>query len=249
MSLIWICGEDMAQTQNGVALHDTEVDAFGIPIPVITKVEHPNDVLMRRHASAQARRLAEAVGATKVIDSIPTGYGHNMGTNRMSANARDGVVDEFGRCHDIKNLFISDGSQFSSSSAANPTLTIVALAIRQAEFMPERPRPRDLIRPCRQFNERRDHDPGTAALSSAAIRPRRTMSNCYEAMLRRHFRARRLRSRLTIIGRHSGENRWLRVRNSMSVPQRPTLPGWLCCPAALCRERLRSPSSVPEFTQ
>lgn len=60
---------------------------------------------------------------------------HNMGTNRMSANARDGVVNKWGRTHDVKNLFISDGSQFTSSSAANPTLTIVALAIRQAEYI------------------------------------------------------------------------------------------------------------------
>ncbi len=60
---------------------------------------------------------------------------HNMGTNRMSANARDGVVNRWGQAHDVKNLFISDGSQFTSSSAANPTLTIVALAIRQAEYL------------------------------------------------------------------------------------------------------------------
>jgi len=60
---------------------------------------------------------------------------HNMGTNRMSANARDGVVNKWGQTHDIKNLFISDGSQFTSSSAANPTLTIVALAVRQAEHI------------------------------------------------------------------------------------------------------------------
>ena len=56
-----------------------------------------------------------------------------MGTNRMSANARDGVVNKYGQTHDIKNLFVSDGSQFTSGAACNPTLTIVALAIRQAE--------------------------------------------------------------------------------------------------------------------
>ena len=50
----------------------------------------------------------------------------------MSANERDGVVNKWGQTHDIKNLFISDGSQFTSSAAANPTLTIIALAIRQA---------------------------------------------------------------------------------------------------------------------
>ena len=73
--------------------------------------------------------------ATRVIDMPAYPASHNMGTNRMSANARDGVVNKWGQAHDVKNLFISDGSQFTSSSAANPTLTIVALAIRQAEYI------------------------------------------------------------------------------------------------------------------
>jgi choline dehydrogenase-like flavoprotein len=53
----------------------------------------------------------------------------------MSAKAKDGVVNKHGQTHDIKNLFVSDGSQFTSGGAENPTLTIVALAIRQAEFI------------------------------------------------------------------------------------------------------------------
>jgi choline dehydrogenase-like flavoprotein len=53
----------------------------------------------------------------------------------MSDNPRDGVVNKYGQTHDVKNLFISDGSQFTSGAACNPTLTIVALAIRQAETM------------------------------------------------------------------------------------------------------------------
>jgi choline dehydrogenase-like flavoprotein len=53
----------------------------------------------------------------------------------MSADAADGVVNEFGRAHDVSNLFVSDGSVFTTGAAANPTLTIVALAIRQAEHM------------------------------------------------------------------------------------------------------------------
>jgi choline dehydrogenase-like flavoprotein len=53
----------------------------------------------------------------------------------MSANARDGVVNKWGQTHDIKNLFVSDGSQFTSGGAENPTLTIVSLAIRQAEYI------------------------------------------------------------------------------------------------------------------
>ena len=60
---------------------------------------------------------------------------HNLGTCRMSAKPSDGVCNKWGQSHDIKNLFVSDGSQFTTGAAANPTLTIVALAIRQAEHM------------------------------------------------------------------------------------------------------------------
>jgi choline dehydrogenase-like flavoprotein len=45
------------------------------------------------------------------------------------------VVNKYGQSHDIPNLFVSDGSQFTSGAACNPTLTIVSLAIRQADNM------------------------------------------------------------------------------------------------------------------
>jgi choline dehydrogenase-like flavoprotein len=50
-------------------------------------------------------------------------------------NAQDGVCNKYGQTHDIANLFISDGSQFTTGGAENPTLTIVALAIRQARYL------------------------------------------------------------------------------------------------------------------
>ena len=52
----------------------------------------------------------------------------------MSENPRDGVVNKHGQTHDIKNLFVSDGRQFTTGGAENPTLTIVTLAIRQADY-------------------------------------------------------------------------------------------------------------------
>ena len=55
----------------------------------------------------------------------------------MSENPADGVTNRWGRVHDIANLFVSDGSVFPTSAAPNPTLTIVALAIRQAEHIAE----------------------------------------------------------------------------------------------------------------
>ena len=53
----------------------------------------------------------------------------------MSESPRDGVVNAWGQSHDVPNLFVSDGSVFTTSAAENPTPTIVALAIRQAEFI------------------------------------------------------------------------------------------------------------------
>ena len=53
----------------------------------------------------------------------------------MCENPRDGVVNKCGQSHDIPNLFVSDGSQFTTGAAENPTLTIVALAIRQADHI------------------------------------------------------------------------------------------------------------------
>jgi choline dehydrogenase-like flavoprotein len=58
-----------------------------------------------------------------------------MGTYRMGASAKTSVCNAFGQTHDIANLFISDGSQFTSGGAENPTLTIVTLAIRQADYL------------------------------------------------------------------------------------------------------------------
>ncbi len=79
--------------------------------------------------------MYEAVGATVTYPTPPYPSTHNLGTNRMSEKPRDGVVNKFGQTHDVKNLFVSDGSQFASGAACNPTLTIVALAIRQADYI------------------------------------------------------------------------------------------------------------------
>jgi choline dehydrogenase-like flavoprotein len=70
------------------------------------------------------------------IIRVPPGpSSHNLGTCRQSARREDGVCNKWGQAHDIKNLFFSDGSQFTTAAAANPTLTIVALAIRQADYI------------------------------------------------------------------------------------------------------------------
>ncbi len=130
---MWIVGEDMPQESNRVTLNTSVTDANGLPVPNVHFDDHPNDVAMREHGYAQADHLYEAVGSTGTHHTPPYPSTHNMGTCRMSGDPKDGVVDAFGRAHDVPNLFVSDGSVFTTGAAANPTLTIVALAIRQAE--------------------------------------------------------------------------------------------------------------------
>ncbi len=135
MAGMWLVGEDMPQERNAVTLHPTEKDQYGLPVPNVHFEDHPNDIAMRNHAYQQGAAVYDAVGATRTFPTPPYPSTHNLGTNRMSAKARDGVVNKWGQTHDIKNLFISDGSQFTTGAAENPTLTIVALAIRQADYI------------------------------------------------------------------------------------------------------------------
>jgi choline dehydrogenase-like flavoprotein len=132
---MWIVGEDMPQEANGVTLHPTEKDQYGLPVPIVHFKDHPNDIAMRNHAFGTGGDVYRAAGATKVYERMPFSSTHNMGTCRMSENPRDGVCNRFGQAHEVPNLFISDGSQFTTGAAENPTLTIVALAIRQAEYL------------------------------------------------------------------------------------------------------------------
>ncbi len=90
---------------------------------------------MRDHAFKQGEAIYAAAGAVKTLRTPPYPSTHNLGTCRMSAKSSDGVCNKHGQTFDIPNLFISDGSQFTTSAAENPTLTIVSLAIRQAENM------------------------------------------------------------------------------------------------------------------
>src|SRR3954469_20025730 len=135
MAGMWIVGEDMPQETNRITPHASEKDRFGMSVPNVHFDDHPNDAAMRNHAFRQESAIYEAAGATRTIHTPPYPSTHNLGTNRMSENARDGVVNKHGQAHDVKNLFVSDGSQFTTGAACNPTLTIVSLAIRQADFI------------------------------------------------------------------------------------------------------------------
>ena len=132
-----VVGEDMAMETNRVRLHESEKDQYGLPIPCLHLDDHPNDFALKNFGLKKLGQVYEAAGARRVREGPTLPSSHNMGTCRMSASPGAGVVDPWGRAHEVANLFVSDGSQFASSMGGNPTLTIVALAIRQAEFIAE----------------------------------------------------------------------------------------------------------------
>ena len=132
---MWLVGEDMPRETNRVTLNTSVKDQWGNPAPNVHFDDHPNDIAMRNHAFKQGEEVYKAAGAIKTFRTPPYPSTHNMGTCRMSAKASEGVVNKWGQTHDVDNLFISDGSQFTTGGAENPTLTIVTLAIRQADYI------------------------------------------------------------------------------------------------------------------
>ncbi len=135
MAGMLINGEDLPRSTNRITLNPKVKDAFGLPVANVHVDEHANDTAMRTHAQQQGVKLYESLNALRTATSRQTPATHNMCTARMSKDPRDGVTNAYGRAHDVPNLFISDGSALSTPGSANPTLTIVALALRQAEHI------------------------------------------------------------------------------------------------------------------
>lgn len=132
---MWLVGEDMPRETNRITLNDKVKDKYGNPVPNVHFDDHENDLKMREHAFAQGEKVYQAAGATKTFRTPPYPSTHNLGTCRMGKSAKTSVCNSYGQTHDISNLFISDGSQFTTGGAENPTLTIVTLAIRQADHI------------------------------------------------------------------------------------------------------------------
>ena len=95
---------------------------------------------MMEHGLARGREILEAAGATDICinNPIPWGGWHLLGTARMGTDPARSVVNEWGRSHDVKNLFIVDGSVFVTSGGVNPTSTIQAIALYVADQMKQR---------------------------------------------------------------------------------------------------------------
>jgi choline dehydrogenase-like flavoprotein len=127
-------GEQLPDIRNRVTLNPDIKDQFGLPVPHITNEPRENDRIMIKAIKSKMKDILEAAGAVEIPtnDHRPGSSAHYFGTCRMGSNPDDSVVNEWGRTHDIPNLFIADGSVFVTGAAVNPALTISSLSTRMS---------------------------------------------------------------------------------------------------------------------
>ena len=134
--LVTTAATSLPQMQNSVTLDPENKDRFGRPSIRVTYADHPDDLNMTRFLQDKAMDVLAAAGAEKSWRSEikeETIGAHLLGTCRMGDDPATSVVDRWHRSHDIKNLFICDGSSLVTSGRGQPTLTIQALAFRAAD--------------------------------------------------------------------------------------------------------------------
>jgi choline dehydrogenase-like flavoprotein len=134
-------GEVLPRYENFVRINKDVKDEWGIPALHIRHKYTDNEHAMVRDAMNVAEELCHGAGfqvIAKHSQMVPPGESiHELGSCRMGANPKTSVLNRHNQSHDVKNLFVVDGSSFVSGGVQNPTLTILALSMRAAEYMAE----------------------------------------------------------------------------------------------------------------
>jgi len=133
---IFCHGTSLPLENNSFSLDSELKDAWGLPALRLTYKDHPDDLKLVNWLSARAGDLLEAAGAQKKwgfpITEQQMAF-HLLGTCRMGNDPKTSVINTDHRTHDVKNLFLCDGSSLVTSGRGQPTMTIEALAFRAAD--------------------------------------------------------------------------------------------------------------------
>lgn len=132
-------GECIARWENYVEIDPSVTDTFGIPALRIHMNHGTNDLAMAKDIIESGVGILESVGAknihTQPVPKPPGSAIHEVGVARMGVSPKTSVLNQFEQSHDVPNLFVMDGSGFSSSACQNPTLTIMALCARSCDHL------------------------------------------------------------------------------------------------------------------
>ena len=123
---------------NSISLDPKLKDDWGLPAMRVTYKDHADDIATMKFFQARCREILEAAGAKKIWSTPVTeqsGGVHLLGTCRMGNDRRTSVIDKNHRTHDVRNLFVCDGSSMVTGGRGQPTATIQALAFRAGELI------------------------------------------------------------------------------------------------------------------
>jgi choline dehydrogenase-like flavoprotein len=139
-----LMGEVLSRYENHVSIDKKTVDAWGIPALHIDAKYTDNEYNMARDSVDTCAAMAEDAGFEVLAKNYvpnPPGFSiHEVGTCRMGDNPKTSVLNKFNQSHDIKNLFVVDGSSFVSAGWQNPTITIATLSMRASDYLAEQMR-------------------------------------------------------------------------------------------------------------
>ena len=137
---MWIgaWGETLPYYDNKVSLDKEKKDKWGMPLVHIAFRYHDNESAMRTDIRTSAEEMLEKAGFKNIHSyshALPGGTAiHEMGTVRMGKDPKTSVLNAFNQMHDVRNVFITDGSCMTSAACQNPSLTYMALTARACDY-------------------------------------------------------------------------------------------------------------------
>lgn len=130
--------ETLPQFENQVTIDENNRDSFGLPMLKVSAAYGDNEHRMRKDIKEQIGEMLEVAGLKHISlsESEPI-FGdtiHEMGTARMGRDPKTSVLNAYNQCHDVPNLFVTDGSGMVSSGNVSTSLTYMALTARACEY-------------------------------------------------------------------------------------------------------------------
>ncbi len=132
-------GEVLPRYENHVSINKDVKDAWGIPVLNFQCKYTDNEFNMAKDAVDSLAEVCHNAGweiLHKNDKMFAPGYSiHELGTCRMGDNPKTSVLNQWNQSHDVKNLFVVDGSSFVTGGSQNPTMTILSLSMRASEYL------------------------------------------------------------------------------------------------------------------
>jgi choline dehydrogenase-like flavoprotein len=131
-------GECLPYPENRITLNTQLKDKWGRSSLNVDAEFKENEKAMQQDMANSMGEMLEAVGYNNVSTYVNTSYpgnaNHEMGTARMGRDPKTSVLNSFNQMHEVRNVFITDGSCMASSSCVNPSLTYMALTARACDY-------------------------------------------------------------------------------------------------------------------